>query len=70
VSRSPVPCVMARTRHVPAQKPIKKVRPKLTSAQKESRRKKFVDLTKAIGVARAAYEEEATSIAETFGRFI
>ena len=61
---------MARTRHVPAQRKIKRVRPKLTSAQKQSRRKRFVDLTNAIGVARAVYEEEATSIAETFGRFV
>jgi hypothetical protein len=61
---------MARTRLPSTQEKVKRIRPKLTSSQKESRRKKFVDLTKAINVARAGYEEEATSISETFGRSV
>jgi hypothetical protein len=46
----------------------KRIRPKLTPAQKETRRQKFIDLTNAIGEARNSYQEAAHDIAKQHGR--
>ena len=48
----------------------KRVRPKLTQAQKEARHEKFVDLTNAIDEAHGSYQDAAREIAEKYGRYV
>jgi hypothetical protein len=60
-----VPRKMAPTK--PSKKD-KRVRPKLTQAQKEARKEKIADLTNAIDDARNFYQDAACDIAEKYGR--
>ena len=46
----------------------KHIRPKLTSAQKNTRRQKFLDLTNAVRDARESYQGAVKSISEKHGR--
>jgi hypothetical protein len=49
---------------------IKRIRPKLTSGQKEARQEKFTNLTHALDTARNKYQEEAQTISATYGRLV
>ena len=49
-------------------KKARRSQPKLTTAQKETHRKRLMDLMEAINNARQSYQEAAEEIAETHGR--
>lgn len=46
----------------------KRIRPKLTTAQKNTRRQKFTDLTNAVRDARESYQKSVKTISEKHRR--